>query len=603
MEILPRMVRGKATTIQLLISPILSVSDKDAIIRAVSEEERTKLRQMTTEHMIEEVFRFGADPGDLPRRLELFAWLVANECLLLRFAFPSHLDDVGMYHEKIGILDFPWGDRVAFMGSGNESVSGHVKNYEVMHVYRSWVKEDRERVEETCQDFDQAWEGRAVGLDTVPLSEKALQYIKERAPAKDPTLDEQAVEKGTPPTDAASRRWRHQDEAVAIVLEKKHGVLEMATGTGKTRTALKILSSLLETQEIRGAIVATEGVDLLEQWYKGLLVWVQGNAKKWRVLRHYGSFHQLQTFALDPMESVLVISRSQLSSLFHLLGDGVRRWLAIVHDEVHGLGSPQNRAELANAHQAFVYRLGLSATPEREYDIEGTQFITQEIGPVIYSFDLKDAIERGILCEFDYVPLPYHLTDNDKRRLQQVFAKQAARAAAGTPMAETEVWIELARVYKTAEEKPSVFAQYVEAHPEIVKSTIIFVETKEFGEQLLPLIQRYTHVYRTYYAEDDRNNLFEFSRGNMDCLITCHRISQGIDIRQLKNVVLFSAARAKLETIQRIGRCLRTDPINPAKRAVIVDFVRAVEPDDQFPSADTERSTWLTTLAQVKRKE
>jgi superfamily II DNA or RNA helicase len=66
-------------------------------------------------------------------------------------------------------------------------------------------------------------------------------------------------------------------------------------------------------------------------------------------------------------------------------------------------------------------------------------------------------------------------------------------------------------------------------------------------------------------------------------------------------VILFASARAKLETIQRIGRCLRIDPENPAKRALVVDFVRASEPGETQPNADQERSDWLTRLSQVRK--
>ena len=65
-----------------------------------------------------------------------------------------------------------------------------------------------------------------------------------------------------------------------------------------------------------------------------------------------------------------------------------------------------------------------------------------------------------------------------------------------------------------------------------------------------------------------------FAKGEIDCLIACHRISQGINIRSLRTVVLFASARSKLETIQRIGRCLRVDPKAPDKRALVIDFVR-----------------------------
>ncbi|MGO7163683.1 helicase-related protein [Rhizobium johnstonii] len=118
---------------------------------------------------------------------------------------------------------------------------------------------------------------------------------------------------------------------------------------------------------------------------------------------------------------------------------------------------------------------------------------------------------------------------------------------------------------------------------------------------MLASIHRRTHRYRTYYADDDRDHLIAFARGDIDCLITCHRISQGIDIRSLNTVILFASARAKLETIQRIGRCLRIDPAKPDKRALVVDFVRPEAETDAVPNADQERCAWLSELAKVRK--
>jgi hypothetical protein len=66
---------------------------------------------------------------------------------------------------------------------------------------------------------------------------------------------------------------------------------------------------------------------------------------------------------------------------------------------------------------------------------------------------------------------------------------------------------------------------------------------------------------------------------------------------------LFASSAAKLETIQRIGRCLRTDPLNEEKRATIIDFVRPAEEDNQRDNADDVRKSWLTELSTTKRKE
>jgi superfamily II DNA or RNA helicase len=308
----------------------------------------------------------------------------------------------------------------------------------------------------------------------------------------------------------------------------------------------------------------------------------------------------LGQFRLQPEGGILITSRSNLPHLLSKLSQQAKRRLLIVHDEVHGLGTPTLRLALENKHTDFSYRLGLSATPERAYDEEGNEFLEKEIGPTIYEFPLEAAIARGVLSEFDYLPIPYVLTDGDRKRLKAVYQKKVARARSGNPMTKEEMWMELARVYKTAEDKIPRFADYVGNQPEILKSTILFVETKEYGARILPILHKHTHLYRTYFADDDRDALVAFANGETDCLITCHRLSQGIDIPALKHVILFSAARSKLETIQRIGRCLRTDPENPDKRAVVVDFVRD-EDETDAPNADSERKDWLSGVASTRQ--
>ncbi|MGC1199840.1 MAG: helicase-related protein, partial [Geitlerinemataceae cyanobacterium] len=122
-------------------------------------------------------------------------------------------------------------------------------------------------------------------------------------------------------------------------------------------------------------------------------------------------------------------------------------------------------------------------------------------------------------------------------------------------------------------------------------------------EEVLDIIHRYRHDFHTYYAEDDRQKLVDFANGKISCLITCHRISQGIDIQSLSSVILFSSARAKLETIQRIGRCLRKDPSKVNKRATVVDFIRIQEEEKEDLNADQERKEWLEGLSQIVYEE
>lgn len=550
--------------VRLIASPELQPLDLGVLRGLQDAAELERQRTTLVDQVLEDILLLLDEPGDAARRAGVFAWLLANGRLKLRFAFAEHVDDARLYHEKIGVVTLEGGDELAFTGSANETGSGQRRNYESVDVYRNWLPDERRRVEVKATQFDEAWDDAAVGLRVLAPSEDVVRRLRARAPK---ALEGVPATVPSSPVPDPSGKWRHQDEAVAAFKEAGAGVLEMATGTGKTRTALRILSDLVASGDVTSAVVTMDGTDLLDQWGVELEEWVASSRRRWVIYRQYERHHDLDEYLLDPSSSILVVSRGQLPRLMRPQGKAAAARTLIVHDEVHGLGTPSSMRELDGSHERFRWRLGLSATPDRAYDTAGNDFLEREIGPVLYRFGLEAAIGRGVLSEFDYEPLEYQLTDGDRQRLRQVYTKQASRAREGRPMSQEEVWTEIARVYKTAEEKPGVFAARLEEDPSILKRCIVFVETKEYGEQILEMIDRYTHRYRTYYAEDDRAHLVAFANEEIDCLVTCHRISQGIDIRSLNTVVLFASARARLETIQRIGRCLRADPANPGKRA------------------------------------
>lgn len=591
-----RLGQGKDLSIRLVASPELSAGDRAILQNLDDANELARHRAVMVEDILADIERLCDGSDEVSARASVFAWLLANGRLQIRFAFPNHIDEAAMFHEKMGVFDLDDGSRVAFTGSANETSRGHRRNYESVDVYRSWIDGEAERVATKVDQFDEAWEDKAPGLSVLAPTSAVLARLRTvgRPPAGKPREQ---------PDDAPAidPRWRHQDEAVAAILEAKTGILEMATGTGKTRTAIKIMSKLIDTGQIDTAIIATDGTDLLDQWAIELEAWSHDQARRWLVLRHFERYRQIGEYALSPQRSVIVVSRGQLRRLLDRMPAAAKSRALIVHDEVHGLGTPSLQAELAGKHAAIPWRVGLSATPDRAYDDTGNDFLRSEIGNTVYEFTLERAIARGVLAEFDYLPLAYDLTAGDKARLQALYSRKAARLRDGNPMSNEEMWTEIARIYKTAEMKPDVHRDFLRDRPETLKRSIIFVETREYGEQILEIVDEHTNRYRTYYAEDDRDHLVEFAKGGIDCLITCHRISQGIDIRSLNSVVLFASARARLETVQRIGRCLRLDPDRPDKRALVIDFVRPPTPGDQLPNADQDRAAWLTELAKTRK--
>ena len=161
---------------------------------------------------------------------------------------------------------------------------------------------------------------------------------------------------------------------------------------------------------------------------------------------------------------------------------------------------------------------------------------------------------------------------------------------------------QLALVNKTAVNKLEEFESLISQRPELLQKCIIFVQTMEYGAKLQEILVRYSDKYHTYYADDEKINLENFAAGKIDCLLTCKKVSEGIDISSVTNIILFSSDRSRLVTTQRIGRALRLDKNNPEKKATVVDFV-IEDSEENDNNADADRAEWLTELSQTRRCE
>lgn len=520
--------------------------------------------------------------------LNSLAWMVYDNIIEFKFAIPTNKLE-GDFHDKFGIFTDSLGNQISFNGSVNDSYKGTV-NYESLKVFKSWeglsefIHDDQKR-------FNRLWNNKDINVSVYDMP-KAIENMifKLRTTRNRPYKDNMSTQKN---------KWRHQDEAVEAFLKKGNGILEMATGTGKTRTSIRIINKLLKDEKIKTVILTVYGTDLLDQWYDELLIHTDLN-----IYRYYSSYKDLSSYMLATENSVLLVSRnpSFLEETIKYMSANILNNAIIVCDEVHGFGSSTLIKVLKGKIKKFKYRLGLSATPEREYDGEGNKFINDEIGDVIYRFGIEDAIKRGILCEFDYYPLEFNLTEKERKKTQNFIAAFKAREKAGEHVDYDMLYIQIARVKKLSKAKLPLFSQFLRKRPNILDRSIIFVETKEYGMKVQKILINFIADYHTYYGEDNRNNLDKFSDGDINCLVTSKRISEGIDIQSVKNIILFSTDRARLQTIQRIGRCLRIDPNEPNKRAGILDYI-CLDVSDSQNKSDIDRKEWLETLSQTKKEE
>lgn len=568
--------------IRLITSPILSNIDSDAIIASENPSENFEKFENALNNSVTALEK--EMKADI---LNAFSWMLYDGIIELKFAVPCEKLSDGNFHDKFGIF-YKGHEAISFSGSINDSKHGFA-NYESLKVFKTWAGTG-EYVESDIMRFERLWHGQ----------DKNLKIYNIPTAIKDRIFTLRNSDRPYAHKSAPSNKWEHQHKAVECFLEKEHGILAMATGTGKTITAIKIMTKLFEENRIKRVVITMYGNDLLDQWAKQM----RERFSDKQIYCHYNSQKMMNRFIMHPDNSILLISRDannlvKLLDMFDKAPGNYKNDTLFLFDEVHGAGSGSLVESLAGRISPYRYRLGLSATPEREYDDEGNDFLLTEIGEVIFEFSLQDAIKKGILCEFNYIPLPYELTDAEKQKKKEIIAAFNAKKENGEDVDESELYTQLSLVNKTAVNKIEEFEDFISKQPELLEKSIIFVQTMEYGLLLQPVLMKYTNKYHTYYADDKKINLENFADGKIECLLTCKKISEGIDISSVTNIFLFASDRSRLVTTQRIGRALRLDKNNPDKKANVIDFV--IEDNESDNNSDQERADWLSELAETRR--
>lgn len=399
--------------IQLIVSPRLTKEDIEAINDGYNRREIIENRLIND--FIEPTNRRNEN------HLNLLANLIADSYLDIKVAF---MKEDELYHEKIGIVQDLYGNKLAFNGSINETYNALCKNFESFDVFDNWSNEENiERTEILEKSFDDLWADKDDCVDIIPFPRILYDKIDEyRKYPTDMVIDIENTYKKEEKDSTffvAPKNvnfYDYQEEAVANWMDNGSvGIFDMATGSGKTYTALYGLSELSTKLENRLAVVIVAPYQhLVEQWVEdinnfGVYPIVAYSAyKDWnsklknavigynlKVRRNFCVITTNSTFCSDKFQNT--ISR-------------VKRNLCLVADEAHNLGAEKISSKLL---QNAKYRLALSATIERYRDEAGTKRLKDYFGKVCQSFTLKDAIKRGFLSKYYYYPIVVNLTEDE----------------------------------------------------------------------------------------------------------------------------------------------------------------------------------------------
>lgn len=203
------------------------------------------------------------------RHIEALVWLLKNDRLTIKvsllkdsngYPLPAK-NGVGMQHQKIGIFKNIDDEKIAFIGGLNESMKAYWGNAEGLQASYSWNDADIYPISKMEEIFNNLWNNNSPYSIVLDFPEAAKRKLISKYKITG-MPDMSNIE------NINTNIWIHQDIAIKKFLKAKNGILEMATGTGKTITALKIINELCDKNEINGVVIATKGNDLLEQWYK-----------------------------------------------------------------------------------------------------------------------------------------------------------------------------------------------------------------------------------------------------------------------------------------------------------------------------------------------
>jgi superfamily II DNA or RNA helicase len=272
--------------------------------------------------------------------------------------------------------------------------------------------------------------------------------------------------------------------------------------------------------------------------------------------------------------------------------------LMLVADEVHQIGSPENSKALnieANK------RLGLSATPKRYGDPEGTQKIYNYFGPVLPPIiSLYDAIQSGRLINYEYFPHPINLTaeeaDNWREKSKEIRREIAIsnnddgpfRLSAKAKM----LLIQRSRIAKKSAVKISLAVRVIAGEYSLGDKWLIYCEDKDQLNKVSVSLRALGFNPLEYYSDmsgDHKETLKVFEAlGGILVSIKC--LDEGVDIPSISHALILASSQNPRQFIQRRGRVLRSHPSKVLAKihdAIVVPTSIEDEPD-QFALLQSE---------------
>ncbi len=631
----------KGGNVRMVVNNVLSQEDKDAVKAANEGYVKNVLDLSNISQIRETLDEYGR------HFFECLSWLIANNRIQLKIIKPKK--GKGIAHYKSGAF-FDGMDTVGFKASCNFTAYGLLENLEELDTFLGWENSRSSKmINRQNKDFEKIFDGTAEfveyldiedvevairtgfgnkTIDELVIQEKELIEKKSRIP-------ESKALKGlfsrvinsieeidrTPrfPYSTGPREYQ-MDAYKAWVKNGYKGIFAMATGTGKTITSLNCILEELKRSDntIYHFLILVPTITLVEQWEKEVRsfnfrdVYKISSKVNWQ--SHIPTL--ISSSKRIPISFAIISTyASFVKDKFQNLVKDLPKDTVFIADEGHNLASPTVLARLNGI--SINKRIGLSATPKRIYDPEGTMVMESFFNdkePYTYSFSMERAIEEDVLCNYYYYPHIIKLTETEMDEYIQISIQLSKLSSFGSNDPEIQKRIERLllkrkRIIHKAENKLGKTIEILKIQFQEkgnLRYTFIYVpegstfeiveDEVEANSENIRLINQYTReianidkkilVNQFISGMQERDDILkQFQNGDIDVIASMKCLDEGVDIPRAETAIFCSSTGNPRQFIQRRGRILRKHPNKNV--AYIHDLVVIPDYDIQLEESDT----------------
>ncbi|MBL7001898.1 MAG: DEAD/DEAH box helicase family protein [Nitrosopumilus sp.] len=607
--------------IQLITSPNISAEDKQIFLDSVNDPSEILSKQFFDD--------LKKDPDNSKHYFaQIMGYMMNNVIdgkpqLEIKIALTN--DGEGIFHDKTGVIHLKNKEKIGFTGSNNETYSGWKNNHESFVAFYSWKNEyEKKQVEEIQEEFDLIWneEKNYLKLYSIPnaVREKLLQ-ISPKSQIEFQSVFKKACESKKIKIPEIKKTENNEDEdelrdyqKTAIVKWKENnfqGIFSMATGTGKTFTAFGCINELQKSQNRLVTIITCPMTHLVEQWKSQLKKYNKIVKQEYQVISEqniviYGEtkwrrdlddlitdFNRKLTYSGEYLVNNIIIFVTHQTANSNEFIEKIKSFkdtkLFLIADEVHNIGTENKQKSLLEDYEC---RLGLSATPKRHYDDEGTTRLFDYFGDEVFSYSLQKAINDKWLCEYEYWPTYAELTNEEMSKYNELTRKIAAKM--GHKQSSTQNDDEnrndpanqRADVIANADNKLKILQQICEKKEWNFKQALIYCTSNpdpvHLGditqlEKVNELLTKQHITVRSITYKNPTKDRLEILNGlaighyNIITAVKC--LDEGTDVPSAELAIMMASSGNPKQYIQRRGRVLRQSEDTGKKKAVIYDII------------------------------